>query len=109
MAYDQSQRTGLPAERSEPSFQQLIKIEEAARHHHTHLRMMCYLENLRIWHHGGVGAGNVKIALHELPEAAAVHLRVVSAVHLCHVIALDLAHAVQGHIPGKGDCEVISQ
>ena len=71
--------------------------------------MECYLENLSIGHHGRVGASNVKIALHELPEAATIHLRVVSAVHLGHVVALDLAHAVQGHISGKGNREVISQ
>lgn len=64
-------------------------------------------EDLSVWHHGGVGAGDVKVALVELSEAAAVHLGLVPAVHLADVIPLDVADAVEGDVPCKRHREVV--
>ena len=44
-----------------------------------------------------------------LPEASAVHLRLVAAVHLADVVALDVADAVDGHVAGKGHSQVVAQ
>ena len=68
-----------------------------------------HLEDLSIWDHGRVGPSDVEVTLHELPEAAPVHLRVVSPVHLRHVVPLDLADAVQGDIASKGHREIVAQ
>ena len=40
------------------------------------------LDDLGVRHHGGVAAGDVHVALVELAEAAAVHLRIVTPIHL---------------------------
>ena len=64
-------------------------------------------QNLRVCHHGRVGPRNVEVALVELPEAAAVHLRVVPSVHFADVVALDVPNAVERHIPCEWHCQII--
>lgn len=68
-----------------------------------------YLEHLCIRHHGGVCAGDVKVALEELPKAAARSLRLIAAVHPRDVVPLDVAEAVQGHVAREGHRQIVAQ
>lgn len=65
-------------------------------------------KHFRVSHHGRVRACDVKVALVELPEAAAVHLWVVPAVHFPYVVSLDVTNAVQRHVSRKWYCQVVS-
>eukprot|EP00053_Salpingoeca_punica_P019448 m.196731 g.196731 ORF g.196731 m.196731 type:complete len:638 (+) comp17654_c2_seq3:2394-4307(+) len=66
-------------------------------------------EALCVRHHGGVAAGNVKVALVELAVAAFGHLRVVAAVHAGNVVSLEVLDLVLGAVAGKGHRQVIAQ
>ena len=66
-----------------------------------------HCEDLSVWHHGRVAPCDVQVALVELAEAPARHLGLVPPIHLADVEALDVVQSMLGHVPRKGDCQVI--
>ena len=71
-----------------------VQVQAIQRHHpYKDLetrKSATYLHNFSIWHHfaAWIAASDVEVTLVELPEATAVHGRVVAAVHTGYVETL---------------------